>query len=159
MDEIIVGFWRVRSIDMVEDRAVSLVGGLPGEIVEFTSDGRYVLWGDPSRPSTSCCRTFRWKGRSALDVWIEGLEALTTRCIYQVEGPNLLVCIAGDSQPRPAEMKRKDARLWCLMSLERSEPPPKRRRAKSRKLLEPGRFIPKGLFGKPRAKRRKSVAG
>jgi hypothetical protein len=156
MDEAILGYWRVRSIDMVEEKAVSLIAGLGGEIVEFTSDGKYVVWGDPRRPATYLCRTFTRKGRAALDMWIEGLEPLTTRCIYRVDGSDLLICIAGDSKPRPKEPKRDDARLWCLMSFERSGPPPKRRRAKPRKLLEPGSLIPKELFGKRRPKRGKA---
>jgi hypothetical protein len=157
MDEQLVGFWRVRSLDMIEDRAVQLIAGAGqiGESVEFTASGKYVMWADPRRPATSRCRSFRRGGVSALDIWIEGLERLRTRCIYQVDGRHLHICIAGDSGRRPTEIMRDDERLWCVMACERCDPPPKMRRAKPRRLLEPGHFIPKGLFGKPRAKRRK----
>jgi hypothetical protein len=155
MDKQLLGFWRIRALDMVEDRAVRLIGGLPDQIVEFTAKGEYVQWADPRRPARSRCRSFTRKGIQALDVWIERLEALTTHCIYQVDGSNLQICIAGDSGSRPKEIRQDDERLWCVLSCERSEPPPKMRPAKPRKLLPPGSFIPRGLFVKPRTKRRR----
>jgi hypothetical protein len=156
MDAAILGYWRVRSIDMVENRAVTLIGGRSGEIVEFAADGRYVLWGDPHRPTKSShFRTFVRKQRRALDVWIKDLEPLTTHCIYDIDGLNLAICIAGDSRARPTEPKRDDNRPWCMMHLARCEPPPKVRRRKPRKLLEPGRLIPKGFLDDIRPKRRK----
>jgi hypothetical protein len=86
---------------------------------------------------------------------VEGLERLRTRCIYQVDGRRLRICIAGDSGLRPTEIKRNDERRGCVIMCERCDPLPKVRPAKPRKLLEPGRFIPKGLFAKPRSKCRK----
>lgn len=155
VDRRLVGFWRVLSFEMIEDVAVRLIPFEVGEPVEFTATGKYTMWADPRRPATCLCRAFRRRGVSALDVWIKGLERLCTHCIYEVDEARLRICIAGDSRPRPAEIKQDDERLWCVLTFERCDPPPKVRPAKPRKLLEPGRYIPKGLFGKPRAKRRK----
>jgi hypothetical protein len=163
MDQELVGFWRVRAFDMIEDVAVQLIAFEVGERVEFAAIGKYVMWADPRRPATYRCRSFRRRGVSALDIWVEGLERQRSRCIYQVDGPRLHICIAGNRLDsarrlrarRPTEIKRDDERLWCVMTCERCDPPPKVRPAKPRKLLEPGHFIPKGFFAKPRAKRRK----
>jgi hypothetical protein len=153
MDKQLLGFWRVRSLDMIEDRAVRLIAGLPDQVVEFTAPGNYVVWADPRRPARYRCRSFMRKGIRALDVWIEGLEPLRTHCIYHVDGSHLQIGIAGDSGSRPTELRRDDERLWCVLSCERCEPPPRARPARPRKLLQPGRLIPRGMFGKPRTGR------
>lgn len=149
MTESLSGWWKVSAVDMVRKRAVRLIGGLPGEVVEFTTDNRYVVW-DDAGPLTGSSK-FRHTtegGFLALDIWIPGLEALTTRCIYRTTTDALELCIAGDSGPRPTEFKRDDERLWCLVFFSRCEKPVVRARRR-RSLLRPGKLIPDELLGPP----------
>jgi hypothetical protein len=144
MDQAIIGHWRICSITGPERETKRMVGGLAGEIVEFTSNREYVLWRDPDDPSRSQCQTFDENGVAALDTWIPGLKGITAHCIYRVNASGQLeICFAGNSSTRPSEFRPDDERSWCLMLLERSEPPPKPRKTTRRRLLEPGSFIPK----------------
>ena len=147
MDRRLVGFWRIDTIDMVPDRAVQLIGGLLNEIVEFTDNDRYVLWGDPSDPRKINCR-FLDTDPPAMDFWIRGLESLGSKCLLDIQDSRLKICIAGDSGERPTEIRRDDELLWCVMSLERwnGPRPVKTKRRKRRPLLKPGRLIPDGFL-------------
>lgn len=156
MDESLIGFWRVRSFSMAEGKVYTLLAGGEGEIIEFTRGGEYVAWGDPRRPMRYHYRTFIENGFPALDNWIEGLEPLATRCIYRVDGTTLEVCIVGkEGGSRPTKFKRDDRRLWCLMYLDRSDPPPRRKPATPKKLLEPGKLIPTYLLDPPKVRKTK----
>lgn len=153
MDTLLIGLWSVRGIDMVPDRAASLIGGLPGEVVEFTADGRYVVWGDPSAPDRTASR-YRCHDTDppGLDVWIPGLESLVRRCVYQVDGAVAQVCIAGDSRGRPAAVRRDDSRIWGVVTLYRwAGLPPTKRRKRRQPLLRPGKLIPDGFLADDRA--------
>ncbi len=149
MDDALIGCWRVTGSDMVVGRSVRLIGGLLGEFGEFTADGRYRVDLADRRPLDSRYRTSATAETMDLDIWIEGLETLGAHCIYRIDGDTLAVCIAGDSRPRPTELRRDDGRLWCVMIFERSVPPKRRRSARSELLLEPGSLIQKAFLKKP----------
>ena len=156
MDQAIIGYWRICSIDRPERDMKRMVGGLPGEIVEFTTDRQYVLWRDPDDPGQSHCQTFDDHGATTLDVWIEGLKSIAAHCIYRLNNAGQLeICFAGNSSLRPTEFVRDDERSWCLMVLEGCEAPVKPRTSKPQKLLEAGSFIPKDWIKKPQPKRRR----
>ena len=130
------------STDMIVGRAVRLIGGLPGEYVEFTKRGIYRI--DLGSPCPSEChyRVSTSNGLGELDIWIRGLESLITQCIYYIAGDDLEICIGGDSGERPTKLQRDDERLWCLMTLKRSEPPKRRKSGLEPPLLKPGSLIP-----------------
>jgi hypothetical protein len=149
MDQRLLGFWSVRSIDMVPDRCVGLIGGLPGELVEFTSDDTYVVWGDPSRPHTTIqhCRWHEKTDPPEVDIWISGLESLAAKCVYRFDEEALVIGIAGNAGPRPTDIRRDDDRLWCVVTLDRWHgPPPAKRRRRRRPLLKRGSLIPEGFL-------------
>ena len=146
MDKELLGCWRVVNTDMVVGRAVRLIGGLPGEYVEFTGNGLYRLDIERPNPSECHCRTSTSGRLGELDVWIKGLEPLTTRCLYQIADDGLEICISGDSRERPTELRRDDERLWCLMTLKRAEPPKPYKSGREMPLLKPGKFIPDGFL-------------
>jgi hypothetical protein len=137
VDDPLIGCWLVKSTDMIPDRAVSLIGGLPGEYVEFTADGRYRAGLADRRPAESRYRTIPNADTSQLDIWIVGLEPLCARCLFRIAGDSLTICIAGNSGERPTEVRRDDRRLWCVMSLERSERPKRRRSGRTTRQPEP----------------------
>jgi hypothetical protein len=111
--DLLHGFWQVAHVDMVSDRAVSSVAGTPGELVEFRTDGRYVVWGDPAEPEP-----LRYVLRlldtepPSLDIGMAGLPK--SQCIYCVAGDELRLCVAGDHGPRPTDIRRDDTRLWLV---------------------------------------------
>ncbi len=148
LDSQLLGLWLVKSIEMEPEKAVALIGGLPDELVEFTDQGEYVIWGEPTDPHkrVSRCRCHP-TNPPGLDVWIPGLEPLTAQCIYKVDGNELVICIAGNAGKRPSEIRRDDQKPWCLVQLERwTGPRPKKVRRKRKPLLEPGKFIPEGFL-------------
>lgn len=128
IDPSLLGCWRVVSTDMIAGKTVSLIGGLPDEYVEFTDDGRYRVDLLDRRPGESRYRIVPSGAEHGLDVWTEGLESLVARCVYQIDGDGLLVCVAGNHGPRPTEIRRDDEKLWCVMKLTRSQYPGRRRR-------------------------------
>ncbi len=115
----------------------------PGDILEFTPDSYLIWWGDPDDPLSMHCRTLEENGIQAMNAWTEGLYGLMSLCIYRIQDGILEICVAGDKPPRPTEFRRDDDRLWCMLTLEPSEAPKKKKgRSKKRPLLEPGTFIP-----------------
>src|SRR5690242_12418899 len=94
MGSPLVGLWSVQGVDMIPDCVASLIGGLPGQLVEFTADGRYIVWGEPTDPdptvSRYCCHATDPAG---LDVWIPGLESLVRKCVYRHDGAEARLCI------------------------------------------------------------------
>ncbi|QDT14567.1 hypothetical protein [Alienimonas californiensis] len=127
-DASLVGCWRVEATDMIEGRTVSLIGGLPGEYVEFTDDGRYRVDLLDRRPSEGPFERVRSDFGPGLNFWIEGLESLITRCLYEIDGDSLTICIAGDYGPRPVAVRRDDDKLWCVKTFRRCERPRRRRK-------------------------------
>ena len=121
MSSSIVSIWRVKQIDMTIGHSVSLIGGLPGEYVEFTDDGYYRVDIKDKRPGVSRFKTARSSSWSELDIWIEGLEALVKQCIYRIDGDLLTICVAGNSGERPTEFRRDDQLFWCLLTMERAK--------------------------------------
>lgn len=118
-DSELLGHWRVLSIDMIDGKTVSLIGGLPDEIVEFTDDGRYRVDIKHRNPAESRYCAVASPTNSDLDVWSEGLESLVSRCLYRIEGNELTVCVAGNHRSRPTEIRRDDDQLWCVIQLAR----------------------------------------
>ena len=146
MDENLIGYWRVLATDMIADRAVTLIGGLPGECVEFTSNGLYRVGIEAPPPSEYHYRTSVSNSLGELDAWIKGLEPLTARCLYGVSDDELKICIAGDSKDRPTELRRDDEQLWCIMTLKHTEPTKPSKPRRERPLLKPSSFIPSGFL-------------
>lgn len=142
MDIRLGGFWSVRTIDMVPNRAVRLIGGLVGELVEFTADGHYILWGDPADPDRGE-KLFRWHDSDppGLDIWIPGLEPLANQCLCRIAEDEMQICVSGDSRPRPTEIRRDDRKLWCVYSFVRWGRPAPIERRRRKKVLHPGRPI------------------
>lgn len=118
MDARLCGFWQVLSVDMVSDRLVNLVAGLPGEIVEFAASGRYINWGQPGEadPHRYVLRWFDTEP-PGLDIGLPGFPK--SHCIYAIAGDELCLCMAGDHLPRPTEIRRDDERLWCVKTYKR----------------------------------------
>jgi hypothetical protein len=155
-DSALIGCWRIKAFDAVADRMLYEIGGRPGEYVEFTKTGKYV-WDLTGDRLDSQYRAARSGDVGQLDVWTKGLEPLARKCIYRIEGDVLTICIAGSRDgKRPSALRRHDARLWCVKTLERCERPQRRRkRGRPKQLLERGSFIPKELFGPSRKVRRR----
>jgi hypothetical protein len=141
MDESVLGFWRVQSVDRPEIK-FKLFYLTADEIVEFTADGFLVSWDDPSEPRRYHCRTFRENDAAAMNVWSDGFYHLKSHCIYRFGEALLELCVSGNNCPRPSEFKRDDQRETSVLVLQRCDPPKKRRTRKKRKLLENGGFIP-----------------
>jgi hypothetical protein len=142
VEDDIIGFWRVTSVDMIEGVTVSILPGLAGEIVEFSSEGEYILH-IPGRSRASRCRFLDEPDFVAFDTWIVGLEGLVTRSIARRNDNLLSVCIAGNYGHRPTELRRDDAKLWVMKEFERVERPVKK--PKEPRKRPPG-LIPKGLL-------------
>ena len=107
LDDALIGCWRITAFDSAPDRTVYVIGGMPGDYVEFTKTGKYVrdLAGHP----LDChYRAVRKGSVGEMDVWIEDLEPLARKCIYQIEGDVLTICITGTAManvpPRCAAM-------------------------------------------------------
>jgi len=142
MDEKLIGCWRVKSTEMVENRVVSLIGGLPGEYVEFTADGRYRVDIKDESAGSSCYKVLNAQETNELDIWIASLARLVARCIYEIHGDTLIICIAGNYGTRPDVIRRDDDLLWCIVTMERAKRPKSRRPRRVPPLLEPGSLIP-----------------
>ena len=128
MDPALVGCWRVVGIDPVGESAVKFLAGLPadlvGDLVEFLDAGCCVTDAASGRPrAVYLCRTFRRGWLACLDVRSAGPPPRVTRCVYRVDGDRLSICMAGDHGPRPRAVRRDEQRLWCVMTLARSERP------------------------------------
>lgn len=148
-DPALLGSWRVMSTDMILGKTVSLIGGLPGEYVEFTPDGRYRVDLLDRRPSESRYSAVVSEPDSSLDVWNVGLESLVAQCIYQIDRDRLTVCVAGNHRQRPTEIRRDDDKLWCVITFTRAAPPKRRKRVKSEPLLKNGSLIPAAFMKAP----------
>ncbi|MFO0909049.1 MAG: hypothetical protein U0794_11990 [Isosphaeraceae bacterium] len=143
--DALLGFWKVQSIEAPEGRTVMLIGVLPGRIGEYRADGHFVNWSEPRRISETRYQAHLEDGRMALDHWIEGLEPLVRRCVYELEGNILRICVPGAEGPRPTHVVFDPDRVWCVITLKRCDPPKPRKPAKPKPLLEPGSLIPKYL--------------
>jgi hypothetical protein len=141
MDPALVGWYRVKGFDMVVGRTVSLIGGLPGERVEFTEDGRYRVWELRDLAGDSRYAAWPQKKPAEMDVWIPGMDVVS-RCAYELAGKELRVCVGGDHGPRPTEIRRDDERLWCVIRFERCKAPRAGKAKPAKPTVEPGSFIP-----------------
>lgn len=131
-------------MDMIEGEVVSSLGGLDGDIVEFSAAGKYIVYVDGRKLDCQC--KFARKGAfDCFETWIVGLKDLVTRAIYKREGDCLVVCIAGNYGPFPTALRRDDAKLWIIMKFEKTEPPRIRKKAKKTKKRPQG-LIPDGLL-------------
>ena len=155
-DDALIGCWRIQQFDAPADRVVYIIGGMPGDYVEFTKTGKYV-WDLAGRPMDCHYRAVRAGDVGELDVWIEDLEPLARNCIYRIDGDVLTICINGTRDgERPTAVRRDDEQLWCVKRLERCDRPPRPRKpGRPKQLLEPGSFIPKDLVGPRRKVRRR----
>jgi hypothetical protein len=138
------GFWRVDAIDMIHGPVVRLIGGVPGELIEFTADDRMVIWRGGRATPPARVRHAPDAESPGLDIWTDGLESFVARCVYRVEGDLLRICVAGNSGVRPAAIMRDDERLWCVMTLSRSRAP--RRRVVPRTFSGEGATLVPGGF-------------
>ena len=155
MDPELIGVWVIRDVDMIEDTVVSTLAGLPGEHVEFTADGRYVVDLKQKNPCDYLCRTLQSnEGHPAFDTWIENMDGVT-ESIYQIEGNALTICTAGDEKKRPTKLIRNDKKRWCMMVLERAEHPKRKyRRGKTGVTLKRGSLIPAEFKMKKKKKKK-----
>jgi hypothetical protein len=126
LDPDLVGWWKVRAIAMPEGKVLGLIGGLPGERVQFTKFGTYKVY--PSR-SGSLFRCRPAEPFGALDIWIEHLESLMSLCIYSIDDDLLHITVAAhvslEKTPprRPTAMRRDDKRNWVTIEMERCKSP------------------------------------
>ena len=126
------------STDMMVGKTVSLIGGMPGEHVEFTSDGRYRVDLMVRRPPESRFSVALSEPDSALNVWIDGIDSFVAQCLYQIRGDTLMVCVAGNHRERPAEIRRDDGKLWCVIRFSRAERPKRLPRSQSEPIPKHG---------------------
>ena len=138
---------------MPEGKALGLIGGSPGKRVCFSEAGHYNIFPDDDD-------TQRFLSRVAqpyreLDIWIRGLEPLTSLCLYTIDDNVLRITVAGrplGGNPknirRPIEMRMDEQLNWAVIIMKRCKPP-KRRGSKSGQpgwKLKPGRFVPDGFL-------------
>lgn len=155
METGLIGCWYVSAIDM-PNQCIELIAGVPGEHVEFTADGRYRSGLERRTPSDYCYRAKMGSNLGELDIWQDELpRQFGAQCVYRIIGDILAICIAGNNGKRPTDLRRDDSRLWCVMTYQRAERPPKRG-AGRKKLLEPGSLMPKPLFRDISSRKRRS---
>lgn len=127
MDEQLIGWWKVQSISMPERKVLSLIGGLPGERVGFSDSGHYLI--GPQAGNAQLYRTAPSEPYPHLDIWIQGLESLTSLCIYSIEAHQLTITVAGRPSRytqailRPSEMRMDELLNWAVVEMVRCRPP------------------------------------
>jgi len=151
-DPQLVGWWKVESIKMPK-KVLGLIAGSPGERVCFSEAGHYYVF--PDDDDTERFRTRVAQPYRELDIWIRGLEPLTSLCIYTIDDDVLTITVAGRpllGNPRkikrPTEMRMDERLNWAVVEMKRCKPPKRRRPKKGQTgwKLKPGRLIPDGFL-------------
>lgn len=150
-DPQLIGWWKVQSIVMPEGKTLGLIGGLPGERVCFSETGHYNVF--PDDDDTQCFRCRNSHPFRELDIWIQGLEPLTSYCVYTIDGDVLKITVAGrplggdpKAITRPTDMGMDKQRNWALIEMKRCKAPRTRGKKQPGWNLKPGRFIPDGFL-------------
>lgn len=125
--QAIEGWWKAEAFDGTEGKSLSVIAGLLGEIVFFSDDGIFDVHLVTEGGYRYHCIDLGVV--SGLDIWIEGLEPLTTKAIYEIEGSKMRICVAGrpigadGDLERPDAIRRHDPENWVVQSYSRTEAP------------------------------------
>ena len=121
-DSALSGFWEVTAAEQVAGRTLRVIGGIPGDLVQFTEDGRYVIRTDPRRSVEYRYRAEAGSPLPRLDLSGHNPD-FTTHAVYRVEGDELVICAAANGRERPTDVVRDDERLWVLRRCRRRSAP------------------------------------
>ena len=118
----LLGPWKVTVVEQVAGRTLRVIGGVPGDTVEFTDDGRYIIRTRPGRPVEYRYRVMPENSPPALDLYMLNPDA-ATYALYHLAGDELVICAVANGKERPTEILRSDERLWVLQHYRRTPSP------------------------------------
>ena len=117
----LIGYWKLKSCDAIPNVVVTGIATSYDGVMEFTKNGRYVVYDEDDFPSTYLYHCDD-SSPPKLEIWMAGWPD-KTNCLYRLKGQVLQICAAFNHGPHPTDIHRNDQSLWGIFEFERYDGP------------------------------------